>query len=277
MTAFGPAGIPISCKGSNVDGIRYSGKIGLNAYEINFSRGVRISDDAANSIRRYAEKNNIRLSCHAPYFINCNNPDKYEITRRHLINSIAASEKLGLRRIVFHTGFLLGSGRSNAVKESIKTIKKIVSEANEMGFHNFVLGPEVAGKKSQIGTMEDLIEICKECRECRPVIDWAHLHALSNGGLKKRKDFIRPLEMIREELGKSYLNGLHCHFSEIEYTEKGEKRHHPLGSGWGPDFHILAEVIRDMKLDLTIISESPLIEMDALRMKAILNNAEGIS
>jgi len=270
-TRFGPAGIPIGAQGSNVDGLNYSISLGLGAYEVEFVRGARMTPLMAREIQSIRTESDVRVSCHAPYFINCNNKDKYGMTRKHLMNCIKVNDDLRFTRIVFHTGFLMGLSRDEALKNSIETIKRVISDAYDKGHKYFTLGPEIAGKKSQVGTIDELIIICKECRECRPVIDWAHLHATSNGGLKTESDFKRPLELIEEELGKGYLKGLHCHYSNIEYTNKGEVRHWPLGSKWGPDFKLLARVIKDNDYDFTIISESPLIEQDALRMQEILN------
>ncbi len=268
MTSFGPAGIPISCINcKNTQGLIKSISLGLKAYEIEFSRGVRINKEQVNELNKLSINNGINLSCHAPYYINCNNNDKYETTKRNLID--CAKTGLNLKVIVFHTGYLLGMNRSEALKNSINTIKRIIKEANDMKLR-MPLGPETAGKKSQIGTISEVITICKEVKECRPVIDWAHLHAITR--LNNYYDFMKVIELISDELGRSYLNGLHCHFSGIEFNDKGEVRHQPLNSGYGPDFRLLARIICEKKLDFNIISESPLIEVDALRMKVMLNN-----
>ncbi len=268
MTSFGPAGISISCVNcNNAQGLIKSINLGLKSYEIEFSRGVKISKEQVNELNKLSNDNSVALSCHAPYYINCNNNDKYETTKRNLID--CARTGLNLKVIVFHTGYLLGMSRSEALKNSINTIKRIINEANDMKLR-MPLGPEIAGKKSQIGTINEIIAICKEVKECKPVIDWAHLHATI--GLNNYYDFMRIIELISEELGRDYLNGLHCHFSGIEFNDKGEVRHQPLNSGYGPDFKLLASIICEQKLDFNIISESPLIEVDALRMKRILNN-----
>jgi deoxyribonuclease-4 len=268
-TVFGPAGIPISSKGSNINGIKHSIKLGLGAYEVEFVRGVRMSPAMASEIQKIAQSSKVKVSCHAPYYINCNNPDKYGITKRHLLDCVRVNQALKFTHIVFHVGYLMKMKREVALKNSINTIKRVIKDAYAKGYKDFTFGPEIAGKKSQVGTIEELISICKECKECRPVIDWAHLHATIS--LKTRKDFLRPIELIRKELGKKYVKGLHCHFSEIEYTDKGERRHQPLGSKWGPDFRILAKLIKEHEYEFSIISESPLIEVDALKMKKILS------
>jgi deoxyribonuclease-4 len=273
-TVFGPAGIPITCKGSNIDGLKHSISLGLRAYEVEFVRGVRMSPKMAKEMQEIREKNQVRVSCHAPYYINCNNLEKFNTTKRHLLDCVKVNQDLKFTHIVFHTGCLLGMTRDKALKNSIEAIKKIVKNAYEKGCKDFTFGPETTGKKSQIGTINELITICKEIKECRPVIDWGHLNAYTKGGLKTRKDFLAPLELIKEELGKDYLKGLHCHFSEVEYGEKGEIRHHALGSKWGPEFKILAGLIKEMNYDFTIISETPLIEQDALKMQEILNNTK---
>lgn len=269
-TVFGPAGIPISCEGSNINGLKHSIGLGLKAYEVEFVRGVRMSPRMAREMQLIRDKHDVRVSCHAPYYINCNNPDKYSITKRHLHDCLRVNQRLRFTHVVFHPGFLMGMKRAPALKNVIKTIKRVIKEAYDKGYKNFTLGPETVGKKSQVGTIKELISICKECKECRPVIDWGHLHAFSQGGLKTKQDFLKPLALIKDELGSSYLKGLHCHFSEIEYNNRGEVRHHPLGSGWGPDFKLLAELIKEQGYDFSIICETPLIEKDALKMQKLL-------
>jgi len=274
MTVFGPAGIPIKCEGSNVDGLKHTVNLGLGAYEVEFVRGVNMSPSMAQEMQEIAVEKNVRVSCHAPYYLNCNNPDKYKVTKRHLIDCIKVNQHLRFTHIVFHTGYLMKLERGQALNNSIKTIKRVVSEAYDKGYKDFALGPEVVGKQSQIGTIPELIKICKEVKECRPVIDWGHLNAFSQGGLKTVDDFIKPLRLIEEELGKKYLKGLHCHFSEVEYGLKGEIKHHPLGSKWGPSFRLLAKVIKANGYDLTIICETPLLELDALKMKKTLKKVK---
>lgn len=271
-TVFGPAGIPISCQGSNIAGLTHAIKLGLRAYEVEFVRGVRMPDYMAQEMQEIRREKSVKVSCHAPYYLNCNNPKKFGITKHHLMDCIKVNELLPFTHIVFHVGYLMGMKRSGALKNSVNTIKRVINKAYDNGFKNFVLGPEIAGKKSQVGTINDVITICKECSECKPVIDWAHLHATTNGGLKTESDFLSPIELIKEELGSEYVKGLHCHFSNIEFSDKGERRHQPLGSEWGPDFKILAKLIKEHGFEFSIISESPLIEEDALRMKEILMN-----
>lgn len=274
MTVFGPAGIPISCKGDNIEGLKESIKLGLGAYEVEFVRGVKMSPLMAKKMHEISKENNIRISCHAPYYLNCNNEEKYAMTERQLIDCIKISNDLPLKRIVFHIGYIMKDTRADALKHSINTIKRITEKAYSKGYKEFTLGPELAGKHSQIGNTEELIAVCKEIKECKPVIDFAHLHATTNGGLKTEKDFAKPIELIENELGKKYLEGLHCHYSNIRYSDKGELNHEPLDSEWGPDFKILAGLIKKNNYDFTIISESPLIEADAIKMQEILNNTK---
>jgi len=271
-TVFGTAGIPLCCKGDNVEGIKQSISMELGAYEVEFVRGVKMSPLMARKMQEISKEHNIKVSCHAPYYLNCNNEEKYAMTERQLIDCIKVNEDLPLTRIVFHVGYLMKDTRADALKHSINAIKRIVDKAYLKGYKNFTLGPELAGKHSQIGTTDELIAICKEVKECKPVIDWAHLHATTNGGLKKEKDFAKPIDQIENELGKKYLEGLHCHYSNIHYSDKGELNHEKLDDGFGPDFRILAALIKKNNYNFTIISESPLIEQDALKMKSILEN-----
>ena len=269
-TRFGPAGIPISCKGDNIEGLKHSIGLGLRAYEVQFGHGVKMSPRMARELQLIREESGVRVSCHAPYYLNCNNAEKYATTKRHLHDCIKVSQYLPFTRIVFHTGYLMKMERSKALKNSIQALKLIIKEARAKGYKDFTLGPEVAGKTYQIGDLSEIITICKEIPECEPVIDWGHYNARNNGCLKSKSDYLRVIEALRDELGKKSLKNLHCHFSNIEYNAKGEVNHYPLGSEWGPRFEPLAELIKENDYEFTIISESPLIEQDALKMKKVL-------
>jgi deoxyribonuclease-4 len=133
------------------------------------------------------------------------------------------------------------------------------------------LGPETMGRKFQVGTIDEILTICQEVEDTQLVIDWGHLHALHQGTLKKVEDFRAIVEKVEQKLGTEHLKTMHCHFSKIEFSSQGEKRHHTLDEErYGPDFHMLAEVIVDYGLYPTMICESPILDVDARKMQATL-------
>ena len=133
------------------------------------------------------------------------------------------------------------------------------------------LGPETMGRKFQVGTLDEILTLNQEVEGTQLVVDWAHLHALHQGTLKKTEDFRAIAEKIEQKLGTEALRSMHCHFSKIEFTAQGEKRHHTLDEErYGPDFRMLAEVIADFQMHPTMICESPILDVDARKMQATL-------
>jgi len=186
------------------------------------------------------------------------------------MQSINASVIMGLKTIVFHPGYYSELTPNEAMNNCVRTINKINEQARLKGYKDYILGAETVGKKSQFGSLLEVIELCKEIKNLRPVVDFAHVHAREGGILRTEDDFAKVFELIEKELGKAYLKGLHCHFAEIEYTGNGEVRHLNIGTNWQPDFRKLAKVIKDNDYSLRIICESPLLDLDAVKMKTIL-------
>jgi deoxyribonuclease-4 len=133
------------------------------------------------------------------------------------------------------------------------------------------LGPETMGRKFQVGSLDEILTLNQEIEDTQLVIDWAHLHALHQGTLKKTEDFRAIAERVEERLGTEAMRSMHCHFSKIEFSAQGEKKHHTLDEeGFGPDFRMLAEVISDFQMHPTMICESPILDVDAGKMKETL-------
>jgi len=140
-----------------------------------------------------------------------------------------------------------------------------------LGIKNVKLGPETMGKLSQFGSLDEVLALCENVEQTQPVIDWAHLHARDRGRFKTVEDFRKVLVEIENRLGAEAVKNMHCHFTKVEFTEKGEKRHHILDEmGYGPDFAVLAKVIAEFRLNPVIISESPILDLDAIKMRDIL-------
>ena len=127
------------------------------------------------------------------------------------------------------------------------------------------------GRKFQVGSLDEILTLNQEIEGTQLVVDWAHLHALHQGSLKKTEDFRAIAEKVEERLGTEAMRSMHCHFTKIEFTALGEKKHHTLTrKGIGPDFHMLAEVIADFEMHPTMICESPILDVDARKMKETL-------
>jgi len=268
---FGPAGKPLSFKGPMEKVPEYLSKIGLDALEYEAVRGVRISEEKARKLGEEASKYDVLLSMHAPYYINLasKEKEKVEASRRRLFEAVRASHWMNAYAVVFHPGYYKGwSPRSDAVKEVIRQLKLLKEDVDSYGYTGPWIAPETTGKDSQVGSVDDIIEICSNVERCRPAVDWAHLHARSQGrDILSIDDVIRVIDKIEKELGSYAVKPLHTHFSKIEYGKGGEKMHHTLKEEeYGPDWIVVCKAYIMTGIDGVIISESPILEEDALYM-----------
>jgi len=268
---FGPAGKPLGFKGDMTKVPEALKAMGLNAFEVQQVRRVNIKKEQATVLREEAEKNDILLSLHGPYAINfsADKPEVIEASKERLLKALEVADWIGAYVVVFHPGYYGSHEPREALEIAIEAIKEVAYLAKKKGLKPKI-GPETMGKKSQLGSLDEIIEIVKEIPNAQPVIDFAHIHARENGSLNTRKDYERIFEKLEEELGKKAFNPLHAHFTKVEYSEKGEKKHHIFGEGYGPKFLPLAEILIEQKISAVVISESPILEQDAIKMKKII-------
>ncbi len=272
---FGPAGKPIDYKKADITGVpEFLKSIGLDAFEYEAVRGVKISEAKALKLGEEAKKNDVVMSLHAPYYINLSSKVKetVEKSKRWIVEAVKAANWMNAYVVVFHPGYYKGVSQSEAVKMVIKALNEVNDIIrNQLGIKNVWLGPETTGKKSQVGSVDEVIEICKNVGKCRPVIDWAHIYARSLGMFITVVDHVvSVIDKIEKELGTEVLKPLHMHFSRISYGSSGEKEHHVLSDvGFGPEFKIVCKGLKQVGIEGVIISESPILEKDALVMKRI--------
>lgn len=270
MIYLGPAGVPLASKErSTIAGVRCTAELGLNAFECEFVRRVGMSNEMAKEAGGTAKKLNVRLSVHCPYFVNlCSQEkEKLEASKKRILDSVERAHFMGANVAVFHPGFygkLTPEQAYQAVKQSCEDLIKRVKS---MKIKDVRLGLETMGKQSTFGSLEEIIGICREVKGCAPVVDWAHLNCRSAGGLKKQEDYIK----IFNELKPLKLQHLHTHVTGAEYTRvesgKGNEKHHLTIDAKKPDFEPLVKEILKRKIDITLISESPTLEQDALILK----------
>lgn len=239
---------------------KYLNEMGLDAYEYQCSRGVRVSDDKAKKIKEEAEKYNISLSVHAPYYISLSTQEeaKQISTIKYITDSMVAAKKLGATKVVVHAGALLGLDREYAVESACKLLKRALEEADKLGLGDVTVCPETMGKINQLGDSKEIIQMCKVDERLVPTIDFGHLYCRHIGALKTCEDFERELQMYIDELGYERMKHFHSHFSKMEYTTSGgEKRHVTFDDDeFGPDYKEVIKAIKKLKLEPTIICES---------------------
>jgi deoxyribonuclease IV len=278
QTRFGPAGIPPIFKilGAQLfDVPKLLREEHLDAFEyqaVRWGQKPQIKREDAEKLGYEARKNDVLVSMHGSYYVNLGGKQEIvEASKRRILSCAAAAYWMSAYLLVFHIGFYGRFERSSVLKSSVEALKDIVSTMNNLGIRKIVLGLETMGKESQVGSLDEILKICEEVEQTQIVVDWAHLHARDQGRLREVSDFRSVVEEIERRLGTEATKNMHCHFSKIEYTAKGERRHHVLDeSRYGPDFEMLAEVISDFKMHPVIICETPLLDVDAVKMQKIL-------
>ncbi len=245
---------------------------GLNAFEYSFGRGVRLKEEMAMAIGEQAAKNGVALSVHAPYYINLATleEDKAVGNLRYLKESAQAAKWMGAKRVVFHPGAQGKLSRQKAFELVKSALGAVIEKLDEEKLlETVVLCPETMGKKRQIGSLDEVLELCRIDERLIPAIDFGHLHARGKGAINTQKDYEAILDKIENELGKQRAKHFHIHFSKIEFTDSGEKRHRIFeDEGFGPDFGPLGRLLAQRKLEPVIICESKgTMAEDAVKMK----------
>lgn len=262
---FGPAGTADSFKEMgykrSVQLPGYLKKFGLTHLEYQCGQGVRVSEAAAAEIGKAFRDAGMTLSLHAPYFISLSGTD--EEKRLNSINYILASAKaakaMGAQRIVIHSGSCAKISRTEALELAKDTMKKARQALISEGLEDIVCCPETMGKVNQLGTLEEVIEICRVDDSFIPTVDFGHLNARTFGGIQTKQDYAAMLDKLENGLGKDRASVFHSHFSKIEFTVPGgEKRHLTFehNEGYGPDFEPLMELIRERDWSPVFICES---------------------
>jgi len=268
---FGTGGVPHSSKtNSTIDGIRRVAELGLGCMELEFVQGVRMGEAGASLIAEIAAREGVKLSAHAPYFINLNahEPEKIRASQGRILQTARIASICRAESIVLHTAFYLGDpleeAYSNVKKHLAEVIQQLKRETNQVWIR-----PEVMGKPSQFGTIEEILNLSIELERVAPCIDFAHWHART-GAFNSYMEFASILQDIEERLGKTALDNMHIHVSGIAYGGKGEIKHLNLRES---DFHYteLLQALKDYDAKGMVICESPNLEEDALLLQETYN------
>src|SRR3989344_274463 len=264
---FGTAGIPTCTKGDTLQGIKDLRKLNLDSFELEFVHSVNIKEDKADLVKEAAKKNNIILTAHGSYYVNLSSDDKKKIeaSKKRILDAAKILSLCGGHSICFHAGFYGGQQPEKVfekIKEGVKDIAKQVREFDK----DLWISPEVSGKISQFGSVDELIKLSKDIEQVMPCIDFSHNFARSIGRANKLGDFREVLNKIKDNLGKEYLERMHIHIAGIEYGDKGEKNHLILKESKF-NYKDLLKVLKEFKCKGVVTCESPNIEKDALLLK----------
>ena len=260
---FGTAGASESFKAmgykSSAQVPEYTAAMGLDAFEYQCGRGVRLGAQLAQAIREGAEACGICFSLHAPYYISMSSmgEEKRLNSVNYILQSAAAVRALGGRRVVFHPGSCGRQSREEALKKAMDTMARMQAALDEAGFADITLCPETMGKAGQLGTLDEVLALCRVDRRITPCIDFGHLNARDGGWIKGREQYAFILDRMAQELGDERAVSFHAHFSRIEYTTGGEKRHLTFADTvFGPPFEPLLELLFQRRLAPVIVCES---------------------
>ncbi len=261
MIKFGTSGVSDSMKEDNLNYNQVAKRLkelGLDCFEYPFTYGTNISDEKCKEIGDAFLNEGVSLSVHAPYYINLASGDEESVLKSfgHIYNSMKKAKVMGADRVIFHPGSLTKQTREVAFNNVLSNLKRFVeSITGDELVEGVLLCPETMGKHGQIGTPDEVVEMCKLSSILIPTIDFGHINAFSGGGLISKESFASIIEKFVLGLGKKEM---HIHFSKIEYGGKGEIKHLTFETdpGFGPDEKLMIQALVDYDANFRIISES---------------------
>jgi len=264
---FGTGGSPHSSKTqTTIDGIKRIAELGLGCMELEFVYGVRMGEAGARLVAETARSAGVRLSAHGPYYINLNarEEEKVAASQQRILQTARIAAVCGAQSVTFHAALYLG----DPPEKTYRAVKKNLAEVlNQLKKENnpVVIRPEVMGKPSAFGTLDEVLKLCAELKSTDICMDFAHWHAYS-GEANSYAEFASTLEQIKEKLGDKALADMHIHVSGIAYGKKGELKHLNLKES-DLRYVELIQALKDYKAKGLVICESPSLEEDALLLQ----------
>ncbi|MEP6812830.1 MAG: TIM barrel protein [Actinomycetota bacterium] len=250
----GPSGLPDAA--SFEDAAPWLTGRGYRAVEIGFAGGFWLDYESAPVLGEAMRAADIVVSVHAPlaaFMGHVAREKKFKMALGMLDHTAGLAKAVGAEVIVFHPGFLLGRERERAIADVVDQLGD-VRERLEAKDRLVPFGVEVMGRVRELGTLDDVLAIASQVDFVRPVLDFAHMHATSDGAYTDVDAFASALEATDEVLGPGA--PFHIHFSDIAYANRNETKHLPYGEGT-----LRAEPLRDalerFERPATVISESP--------------------
>ena len=275
---FGTVGAPISTPkkpGGSVGAVLHMAELGLSAMELGWVQSVRVSEETCRAIKAASEEANVRLSVHAPYYINLNaTEDEWGKSRQRLMDAAYYGYLAGATDIIFHPGSYFGKPVVEVLEVALPRLLSCAKELADRSIQ-VTLRPETMGKSAMLGSLEDTLLMSQIDGDVLPCLDFAHLHARrGDGSMNSFEEWSTTLEMYTESLGKESLKHLHIHLSGIEYGPKGEKEHLPIQQS-DMDVEALYRALIKFECGGRILCESPLMEQDALYLRDLWHRMNG--
>jgi len=265
---FATAGIPLSTENRNtIEGIKRVKELDLDGMELEFVHSINITKEKTPEINKTAKENNILLSCHGPYYINLNSQDKaiWHASINRIIQSAKITYLCNGYSVCFHPAYYMKNTSEQAYKKVKEALSLILKELKKDNIKIWIR-PETAGKLSQFGNINEIINLSLDFENVLPCIDWSHMHAASNGKYNTKEEFREVLALMEKKLGKTALQNVHFHCQGVAYSEKGEKNHINLKDS-DMNYKDLVKVWKEFKLKGIVVCESPNVEKDAMLLK----------
>lgn len=269
---FGTAGVPNSTQKKNnpIEGVKQIHALGLDCMQLEFAHGVRMKDEVSSALRKVSYELGVPLTSHGPYYINLNarEQDKIDSSVERIIQTAKISDLCGAESMTFHAAFYMKDSPFDVfdlVEKSMNVIEERLSRLDIQ----IELRPELTGKTSQFGSLDELISLTKNVDSCAPCMDFSHLFART-GKFNSEEEFKEVLGRIKEEIGEAALSNMHIHISGISSNSKGDLKHLNLESSKF-NWRELLKSLKDFNCGGYIICNSPNLEEDALLMKNYYN------
>lgn len=264
---FGTAGIPNSAKPrDSITAFKRLNELGLDSMELEYVRGSFPGEQKALEIASAARDSKIRLTAHGPYYINLysEDPEKLAASRERVIKTAKFGSLSGAESITFHSGYFRGQDAEEVYGWIHNELGDIIHKVRQMNI-DVDIRPELTGKPSQFGSLDEIIRLSDEIEGIKPCIDWSHLNART-GAFNTAREFQSVIDKIRSRLGEQAIKSFHMHISGIEFGSKGERKHLNFDES---DFNYrdLLHVLKDNGVCGFVICESPSLEDDAIVLK----------
>lgn len=265
---FGTAGVPNSTakKNNPVEGVKRIHELALDCMQLEFAHGVRMKEEVSSALRKVSYELGVPLTSHGPYYINLNarEQDKIDSSVERIIQTAKISDLCGAESMTFHAAFYMKDSPYDVfdlVEKSLNVIEERLSRLDI----EIELRPELTGKTSQFGSLEELISLSKSVTSCKPCMDFSHLYART-GTVNDYKGFCETLETLKSELGANALKEMHIHISGISSNSKGDLKHLNLEKSKF-NWKDLMKALKDMDCRGYVICNSPNLEVDAQMLK----------
>jgi len=265
---FGPAGIPTTVKGARPEeGVREVKRLGLDCMELEFVYGVRMTAPGAAKVKQAVAETGVRLTAHGPYYINlCSpEPDKVAASVKRVLDTARRGFQCGAESITFHAAFFQGRPPDRIFAEVAARFREIMAQLKKEKVKVDVR-PELSGKPSQFGSLEEIIGVSRQVPGVLPCIDFSHFYARTAGRNNTYEEFVAALQALKQALGPPILKRMHLHVSGIDYTPKGERKHLELMKSEF-NWKELLRALVDYQVEGFCVCESPTLETDALLLK----------